>query len=192
MHDFGERVSLRRFDETVARWQQEPLRDFRTREPIPVPDWVQGMGDQARAGGANSVSVGKLDPNIAAGLGRSGAPDRYAIELHRMSAHHGASTVGRNGANSGAMTEEVADMINAMRQPRTYRGEPMEWSRIRGNLMGDVRSGRLPPEATPVIRRGLTAQRRLEREGQVNPYYRLEQSNPTVFDRPLSEGVVAQ
>jgi hypothetical protein len=183
IHDFGERVSARRLDDQIQRWREQPLRDSRTGEAIPVPDWVSRLPDEARARGDANVDIGKLNPHIAAGLAREPA-DRYALELHRSSAHHSTTA----SPNSITVVEQVADVVNARRQPRFYRverGDPdvvTPFETIERDLIRDVDSGRLPETARPLIPRAVEAQRRLEIEGRVNPYH--EWSPPSARPDP--------
>jgi hypothetical protein len=173
VHDFGERVSLRRVQDWLAELRRNPLRD-RDGKVVPVPQWLTNMVDDASRAGSKSIDVGKLSPQVAAGLGRSGAPDLYAIKLHNFSGHHMKSWPKNTSATSSRLMEAVADMVNAMRQPRIYRPQPMSFAKIRQILLSDVESGSLPPSARVVIDRALRVQGNLERTGVVNPYYLLE------------------
>ncbi|MGE0710407.1 MAG: hypothetical protein AB7N76_26035 [Planctomycetota bacterium] len=174
IHDFGERVSLRRLEAWLADLRQNPLRD-RDGKAIPVPEWLENMVADARAAGERSVDVGKLSPQVAAGLGRAGPPEPYAIRLHNLSAHHVKTWPENTPSTNARLLEMVADTINAMRQPRVYRPRPLPFATIRETLQGDVAAGRLPASAREVIDHALEVQAQLERSGQVNPYYLLEQ-----------------
>lgn len=174
IHDLGERASLRRVEELIAKLRREPLRD-REGVPLEVPDWLARLPREARARGETTLDVGKLAPWIAAGLGRAGRPDPFALALHRLSAHH--QQVGARAAEAGsaALIEEVADVVNALRQVRVYRPQPVPWVAVERILLADVQSGQLPEAARPLIARAIEAQRQLEREGlEVTPYYLLE------------------
>ncbi|MCO5167103.1 MAG: hypothetical protein M9894_12195 [Planctomycetes bacterium] len=178
VHDFGERASVRRVEELIASLRREPLRD-REGVPLEVPAWLARLPVEARRAGERSIDVGKLSPHVAAGLSRRGPPDPFALRLHNLAAHHSAPA--RPGP---AVIEEVADMVQAMRQVRVYRPEPMPFDRIAAILEEHVVTGRLPAEARPLIARALEAQARLERTGAVTPYHLLE-ARPALVDLPL-------
>jgi hypothetical protein len=177
IHDFGERTSVRRLQGQIERWRNEPLRDA-TGGPVALPEWVERLPSEALARGESTVDVGKLSPHIAAGLGKEPV-DRYALELHRMSAHHPQHRA-RPGDVTAAVTEEIADVINARRQPRFYRlerGDPnpvTPFETIERDLIRDVESGKLPdtPAVRALVHRAIETQRRLEIEGTVTPYHR--------------------
>ena len=169
VHDFGERVSLERLEAFIAEVKVKPLTDFRTKAPIPMPAWLEGIAREARGRGERSVDVGKLSPYVAAGLAQPGTPDRYAIELHRLSPHHGAET-----PRGSLLKEMIADRVNAMRQVRVYSKQPMSFERIAEIVLGDVGKG-LPQDARPLVLEALERQRALEKGGKVNPYHLLEE-----------------
>jgi hypothetical protein len=168
IHDFGERVSLSRLETFLEKVRAEPLTDFKTKKPVPVPAWLEGLARDARARGAKSVDVGKLSPYVAAGLAQTGAPDRYAIELHRLAPHHGAAN-----PRGTVLKEMIADRINAMRQVRVYSKSPMSFQKIAEIILADVGKG-LPADSRKLVLESLEAQRRLERSRKVNPYHLLE------------------
>ncbi len=169
VHDFGERVSLSRLEAFLEKVRAEPLTDFKTKLPVPVPAWLEGLARDARARGARSVDVGKLSPYVAAGLSQTTVPDRYAIELHRLSPHHGASN-----PRGTVLKEMIADRVNAMRQVRVYSKSPLSFEKIAEIVLGDVGKG-LPADTRPLVLEALEAQKRLERSGKVNPYHLLEE-----------------
>ncbi|MCA8924607.1 MAG: hypothetical protein KDD82_22535 [Planctomycetes bacterium] len=171
VHDFGERASVRRVEELVESLRKNPVTD-RDGNQLEVPEWLIRLPREARAAGEATIDVGKASPHVAAGLGRTGPPDPFALRLHNLSAHH-AKLTSKGGAPSNVLIEEVADMVNAMRQPRIYRPEPMPFGKIEAILDDMVAKGQLPEDATPLIRRALEAQRQLEVGGQVNPYHRI-------------------
>jgi hypothetical protein len=172
VHDFGERVSLRRLEQFVDDLRRNPLTD-RDGVPLEVPAWLAELPRKARAAGETTVDVGKMSPHVAAGLGRSGPPDPFAIKLHNLSGHHGTSWANAGRSDRG-LVEAVADKINAMRQVRIYRPEPLPFAKIRAILLEDIDRGVLPPRARDLIDRGLLAQDLLERTGRVNPYHLVE------------------
>ena len=168
VHDFGERVSLARLEAFIAKVKLEPLIDFKTKLPVPMPAWLEGIAREARARGERSVDVGKLSPYVAAGLAQPSVPDRYAIELHRLSPHHGAET-----PRGTLLKEMIADRVNAMRQVRVYSKLPLPFEKIAEIVLGDVGKG-LPADARSLVLEALETQRALERSRKVNPYYVLE------------------
>lgn len=172
VHDFGERASVRRVEELIARLRREPVVEDGV--VLPVPEWLARLPAEARRAGESTIDVGKLSPHVAAGLARAGKPDPFAIRLHNLSAHHQKMGPSATGRPSAALVEEVADRVNAMRQVRVYRKRPIPFERIEQLLLDDVRSGALPPEAEELVRKAVEAQRALERSGEVTPYYLLE------------------
>lgn len=195
VHDFGERVSVRRLEAFVADLRRNPIRDSEG-VPLEVPAWLARMPGEARAAGLTHVDVGKLAPNVAAGLGRRGPPDPFAIKLHNLSGHHTSRWPASTPSDSPALIEAVADRINAMRQPRVYRPEPLPFDKIRLFISQDIERGVLPESARPLLERALQAQARLEQTGAVNPYHLLETSPPVPvptsaprvpIDAPLGE-----
>lgn len=169
VHDFGERVSLSRLESFLEKVRAQPLTDFKTKQPVPVPAWLEGLARDARARGARSVDVGKLSPYVAAGLSQTGVPDRYAIELHRLSPHHGAGN-----PRGTVLKEMIADRVNAMRQVRVYSKAPMSFQKISEIILGDVGKG-LPADSRQLVLEALEAQKRLEQNRKVNPYHLLEE-----------------
>jgi hypothetical protein len=136
---------------------------------LKVPEWVRGLPAEARASGLKTYDVGKLNPYVAAGMSRSSGADMFALELHRLSAHHMYQA--REGFPlKSLLAETLADKINAMRQVRVYKPKPLPFETIRGILIEDLGKG-LPPNATELIDRALSHQKRLERTGKVNPYH---------------------
>lgn len=172
VHDFGERASVRRVEELIAKLRREPVVEDGV--ALPVPEWLVRLPAEARRAGEGTIDVGKLSPHVAAGLARAGKPDPFALRLHNLSAHHQRMGPSATGRPSAALVEEVADRVNAMRQVRVYRRRPLPFDRIEGLLLDDVRSGALPPEAEELVRKAVEAQRALERSGEVTPYYLLE------------------
>ncbi len=172
VHDFGERASVRRVEELIAKLRREPVVEDGV--VLPVPEWLVRLPAEARRAGESTIDVGKLSPHVAAGLARAGKPDPFAIRLHNLSAHHQRMGPSATGRPSAALVEEVADRVNAMRQVRVYRKKPIPFERIEQLLLDDVRSGALPPEAEGLVRQAVAAQRALERSGEVTPYYLLE------------------
>jgi len=168
IHDFGERVSVSRLEAFLEKVRAQPLTDFATKKPVPVPAWLEALARDARARGARSVDVGKLSPYVAAGLSQTGAPDRYAIELHRLAPHHGAAN-----PRGTVLKEMIADRINAMRQVRVYSKAPMSFQKIAEIILGDVGKG-LPADSRKLVLESIEAQKRLERARKVNPYHLLE------------------
>lgn len=173
VHDLGERASVRRVEELIARLRREPLTD-RDGVPLEVPAWLARLPVDARRAGESTIDVGKLSPYVAAGLSRRGPPDPFAIRLHNLAPHHAKLNAAADGVPRAALIEEVADKVNAMRQVRVYRPEPMPFARIEAILLDDVAAGRLPPEARDLVRRALDAQRDLELRGVVTPYHLAE------------------
>jgi len=178
VHDFGERASLRRVDALIADLERNPPTG-KDGLPLRVPEWLREIPRRARAAGETTVDVGKSAPEVAAGLGRGGSPDPFAIRLHNLSAHH--QRLPSTGRTSNVLIEEVADALNAMRQARIYRPEPLPFSTIRTIFDDLVAKGKLPDEALPLIRRAIRAQQRLEHSGAVNPYHLLEAPQPAPY-----------
>jgi hypothetical protein len=172
VHDFGEYASTRRVREFLEGARKTPLVDFRTREAVPVPQWLETLVTNAEAKGQRTIDVGKLAPWVAAGLARNGAADIYSIKLHNLSGHH--ADFSKYSKVSHSLIEAIADRVNAMRQVRIYRAEPMPFETIRRFLLEDVSRGSLPKVAEGVIKDALKAQRALERSGRVNPYFMKE------------------
>jgi hypothetical protein len=170
VHDFGERVSVRRLEDFVAELEAQPLRG-QDGQPIEVPAWLKQLAADARARGDTTVDVSKLSPYVASGLARPGRPDPYALELHRLSPHHTGRLLQGNN-----LIEAIADQVNAMRQVRFYKPS-LPFDQIRTILQGKIVSGELPPDAAPLIDKALDAENALEHSGKVNPYY-LGEKNP--------------
>ena len=168
VHDFGERVSTTRFERFVEEVKRNPLKSFDTGKPIPPPAWLDTLLAEAKARGQRSIDVGKLSPYVAAGLAQAGKPDRYSIELHRLSPHHH-----QDGLKGNLLKEAIADRINAMRQVRVYSKQPMPFEKIERILKGDLGKS-LPADAKPLVEQALATQKQLERTRRVNPYYLLE------------------
>jgi len=171
VHDFGERASVRRVEELIESLKANPPTD-RDGNQIPLPDWFLNLPREARAAGQTTIDVGKASPHIAAGLGRQGPPEPFALRLHNLAAHHAKLEI-TDGKPSNVLIEEVADMVNAMRQPRIYRPEPMPFEKINAILDDMVAKGQLPEGSQPLIKRALDTQRQLEIDGVVNPYHRI-------------------
>ncbi len=168
VHDFGERVSLARLDAWVEQMKTSPPKGSDGRA-LKVPRWVLRLPAEARATGLPTFDVGKLSPYVVAGLSRNGNSDPFAIELHRLSAHH--MYQGRHGAPRGNLLfETIADKINAMRQIRIYRPTALPFAKIGEILRGDMGKG-LPADSGKLIDRAVELQSRLERTGRVNPYH---------------------
>lgn len=171
VHDFGERASVRRVEQLIESLRKTPPTD-RDGNVIPLPEWFLNLPREARAAGQTTIDVGKTSPHIAAGLGRQGPPEPFALRLHNLAAHHAKLKIS-GGKPSPVLIEEVADMVNAMRQPRIYRPEPMPFEKINAILDDMLAKGQLPEGSQPLIKRALEAQRRLEIDGVVNPYHRI-------------------
>lgn len=169
IHDLGERVSLVQLEAFIAEAKRAPLKHFRTGLEVPVPEWLERLAQRARASGRKSVDIGKLSPYVAAGLSQPNVPERYAIELHRLSAHHGHG----EKLKGSVLIETIADRINAMRQVRVYSKTPMPYEKIKAIVLGDVGKG-LPLGTEGLVLEALKAQRHLERTGKANPYQLLE------------------
>lgn len=178
IHDFGERVSLARLEAWVEGLRANPPKGADGRA-LPIPRWVIELPNRVRQSGAKTFDVGKLSPYVVAGLSRPGNPDVFAIELHRLSAHHlHQSREGWPGKN--LLFEALADKINAMRQVRVYNPKPLPFERIREILRADRGKG-LPPDSGPMIEEALATQAKLERTGKVNPYHLAERDG---YQRP--------
>lgn len=108
-HDIAERVPLARVEALVTS-----LKAKAATNPALRVDWVEALVAQAKREGATTLNVGKLSPQVAAGLGRTGPPDLAALELHRLSAHHAAGS-------TGAKLETIADLVDAIVSPRGYK-----------------------------------------------------------------------
>lgn len=181
IHDFGERVSTTKALAELERLKKEPLRDRRTGEVVPVPKWFENYIRQAAATGQRSIDVGKLNPHVAAGLGRNGPPDPYAIRLHNLSPHHYEFAELKPGRKiPGNQVESIADRVNAMRQIRIYRREPLSWEKVRQFTIEDIQKSKISEASqkryVELLDRAIKEQRRLERSGKVNPYYKAEPS----------------
>lgn len=166
VHDFGERASVRRVQELVDQLRRDPL-ETRDGVPLEVPGWLASLPNEARIAGETTVDVGKLSPNVAAGLAKKGPPDPFAIKLHNLSAHHSQTPHGN------ALIEAIADRVNAMRQPRIYRPVPMSFDKIREIVTGEIDRGSLPQEAREVLEKAIAAEAKLEQSGQINPYHQI-------------------
>lgn len=186
IHDFGEATSTRRVREALERWRAEPLVDRRTGEKVPVPAWIERMVVEAERAGRRSIDIGKLNPHVAAGLGRAGPPDPYSIALHNLSPHHAGLAELKNGRLPGSQIEALADKVNAMRQVRVYRTKPIAFEDIRGILAEEVSRSSLSESSKrgwlKYIDKALRIQRGLERRGKVNPYNKFE---PTLMEKLL-------
>jgi hypothetical protein len=185
VHDFGEYSSTRRVREFLDAAKKNPLIDFKTREPVPAPKWLETLVLNAEASGQRKIDVGKLAPWVAAGLARNGAADIYSIKLHNLSAHH--SDFSKKTKVSNSLIEAIADRVNAMRQVRIYRAEPMPFETIKRFLLEDVTRGSLPKVAEGLVKKAIESQRALERSGRVNPYFMKESGQG--FPR-LSNGAI--
>lgn len=186
VHDFGEYASTRRVREFVDNAKKNPLVDFKTKKAVPVPQWLETLVSKAEASGQRKIDVGKLAPWVAAGLARNGAADIYSIKLHNLSGHH--ADFSKKTKVSNSLIEAIADRVNAMRQVRIYRAEPMPFETIKKFLLEDVSRGSLPKAAEAVIKQALEAQRVLERSGKVNPYHMKEagQKYPRLSDGSIN------
>lgn len=186
VHDFGEYASTRRVREFLEAAKKNPLVDFKTKKAVPVPQWLETLVTTAEAKGQRKIDVGKLAPWVAAGLARNGAADIYSIKLHNLSGHH--ADFSKKTKVSNSLIEAIADRVNAMRQVRIYRAEPMPFETIRKFLLEDVARGQLPKVAEGVIHKALEAQRALERSGKVNPYHMKEagQKYPRLSDGSIN------
>lgn len=164
IHDLGERVSVRRLEEWMSTLSSPP-------------GWLHDLTENARRTGATTIDVGKLSPQVAAGLSSNGPPDRFAIGLHNLSAHHKVSVL-----KGDLLVEAIADNVSAMRQVRIYRPAPMPFELIRKILAEKIEKGALPsrvsdrPDARTtldLVDEALRAQAKLEKRGGVNPYHRV-------------------
>lgn len=105
-HDLVERVPLDKVEQLAARLKDDPSVDA---------SWLNTLVARARAKNASELEVGKLSPQVGAGLARAGKPDRVSIELHRLSAHHAP------GAGTESHLEAAADVLDALVSPRSYK-----------------------------------------------------------------------
>lgn len=108
-HDVNETVSLARVDTLV-----KSLKATITGPDAAVFGWVERMAMEARAKGENEISIGKLTPQVAAGLARTGLPDPTTLALHRLASHHSSKTASNR-------IESVADLVDALLSPRGYK-----------------------------------------------------------------------
>jgi hypothetical protein len=110
-------------------------------------------------GAPTAVDVGVMNPHIAAGLGRSGAPDVYAQAVHDLARQRRMATIAeqralRSPKGPEISTEEIeniADRINGMRRP-LRGGDPLPFEQIEARLLQEAERQRLPTQVCPFSR----------------------------------------
>jgi hypothetical protein len=130
-HDLVELVPLERVERLVARLAKSPDLDV---------SWLAALVKAARENPRNAarqvLDVGKLRPQVAAGLARSGKPDLVALELHRLSDHH------HQLGTRTEIVEGAADIIDALVSPRSYK-EGMSYEAAEAVFWDGVAHGRI-------------------------------------------------
>jgi hypothetical protein len=127
-----------------------------------APEWMRDILSAAERSGKSRVEVGKLVPEVLAGLAQRGRPDRGAIEFHNLSGHH---------RPDGPATEVPTDRINSMRQPRdAYRQYAFTSTEIDRIVTDMHQKGQMSASQLGEHRRILELQLDLERRGYLTSY----------------------
>lgn len=152
VHDLDERVPMA----GVKALVEQGVRDPKTGQQLLAPAWLTRRYEEARDAGRKTFDVSKLSPVVVAGLSSDGAPDPFAIALHRLSPHH----------QRPLTPEGAADFVNAVRMPRGYK-QAVSFEMVDAIIVDQHRRGLFSLDDVALLRRASLQQRKLEREGLV-------------------------
>ena len=146
LHDIDEAASLESVLQLLRSQRAQGI-------PAAETEWLGMAFRRALEAGDESVDVSKLRPEVIAGLGRRGRPEQTAYKTHQLSEHH------RGTAPTTA--EAQADMVEAMRAPRSYKPE-MSWAEMRRIFQEKADEGVYTPEIMAGLERAIRALQRIE------------------------------